>query len=206
MDIGFVRAASDYSELRLPHYEDGSYVIVTVETYTEDELDMKMDKLDEICTACGATDVVEADERVWKVRRNCLEGSKALSRIMTTDDLVVPIDKIAECIEHLSEVAKQYSFKLMCLAHAGDGNLHFSILKMDMSDEQWEEELARFHEYAYAYVYKLGGRLSGEHGIGAKKAPVLEKYCNPVEMSIMKTIKRAMDPNNILNPGKLINA
>ncbi len=206
MDNGFVRAASDYSELRLPHYEDGSYVIVTVETYTEDELDMKMDKLDEICTACGATDVVEADERVWKVRRNCLEGSKALSRIMTTDDLVVPIDKIAECIEHLSEVAKQYSFKLMCLAHAGDGNLHFSILKMDMSDEQWEEELARFHEYAYAYVYKLGGRLSGEHGIGAKKAPVLEKYCNPVEMSIMKTIKRAMDPNNILNPGKLINA
>lgn len=206
MDNGFVRAASDYSELRLPHYEDGSYVIVTVETYTEDELDMKMDKLDEICTACGATDVVEADERVWKVRRNCLEGSKALSKIMTTDDLVVPIDKIAQCIEHLSEVAKQYSFKLMCLAHAGDGNLHFSILKMDMSDEQWEDELARFHEYAYAYVYKLGGRLSGEHGIGAKKAPVLEKYCDPVEMSIMKTIKRAMDPNNILNPGKLINA
>lgn len=206
MDNGFVRAASDYSELRLPHYDDGSYVIVTVETFSEDELDLKMEQLDEICTACGATDVVEADERVWKVRRNCLEGSKALSKVSTSDDLVVPVDKIADCIEHLNTVAKDYNFKLMCLAHAGDGNLHFNILKMDMSDEQWEDELRRFHEQAYAYVYSLGGRLSGEHGIGAKKLAALEKYCDPVELSVMKTIKRALDPNNILNPGKLIDA
>ena len=206
MDNGFVRAASDYTELRLPHYEDGSYVIVTVETFNEDELDMKMEQLDEICTACGATDVVEADERVWKVRRNCLEGSKAICKVSTSDDLVVPVDQIAVCIEHLNEVAKNYNFKLMCLAHAGDGNLHFNILKMDMSDEQWADELERFHAEAYAYIYSLGGRMSGEHGIGAKKVDALEKYCDPVEMSIMKTIKRAMDPNNILNPGKLIKA
>ena len=206
MDNSFVRAASDYCELRLPHYEDGSYVIVTVETFNEDELDAKMEQLDEICTASGATDVVEADERVWRVRRGCLEGSKLLSKVSTSDDLVVPIDKIADCIEHLSQVAKKYSFKLMCLAHAGDGNLHFQILKMDMTDEQWADELSRFHAEAYAYVYSLGGRLSGEHGIGAKKVDALEKYCDPVEMEIMKTIKRAMDPNNILNPGKLLNA
>ncbi len=206
MDNGFVRAASDYAELRLPHYEDGSYVIVTVETFNEDELDMKMEQLDEICTACGATDVVEADERVWKVRRSCLEGSKVISKVSTSDDLVVPVDQIAVCIEHLNEVAKKYSFRLMCLAHAGDGNLHFQILKMDMSDEQWADELQRFHAEAYAYVYSLGGRLSGEHGIGAKKVDALAVYCNPVEMAIMQTIKRAMDPNNILNPGKLIRA
>ena len=138
MDNGFVRAASDYAEQRLPHYEDGSYVIVTVETFNEDELDMKMEQLDEICTACGATDVVEADERVWKVRRSCLEGSKALSKVSTSDDLVVPIDKIAVCLNHLMEVSKQFDFECMCLAHAGDGNLHFNCLKMDMTDEEWE--------------------------------------------------------------------
>lgn len=206
MDNGFVRAASDYAELRLPHYEDGSYVIVTVETFNEDELDLKMEQLDEICTECGATDVVEADERVWKVRRSCLEGAKALSRVSTSDDFVVPVDKIAVCLEHLMEVSKDYDFKCMCLAHAGDGNLHFSILKMNMSDEEWERQLHAFHEICYAYVYSLGGRLSGEHGIGAKKLEALATCCNPVEMSIMQTIKRAMDPNNILNPGKLINA
>ncbi len=206
MDNGFVRAASDYAELRLPHYEDGSYVIVTVETFNEDELDLKMEQLDEICTECGATDVVEADERVWKVRRSCLEGAKALSRVSTSDDFVVPVDKIAVCLEHLMEVSKDYDFKCMCLAHAGDGNLHFSILKIDMSDEEWERQLNAFHEICYAYVYSLGGRLSGEHGIGAKKLEALAACCDPVEMSIMQTIKRAMDPNNILNPGKLINA
>ena len=203
MDNGFVRAASDFTEIRLPHYEDGSYVIVTVETFNEDELDMKMEQLDEICTQCGATDVLEADERVWRVRRNCLEGTRVLSKVSTADDLVVPVDKIADCIEHLQEVAKDYNFKLMCLAHAGDGNLHFQILKCDMSDEQWEDELQRFHAIAYEYVYSLGGRISGEHGIGAKKLAAMETYTDPVELEIMRTIKRAMDPNNILNPGKV---
>lgn len=205
MDNGFVRAASDFTEIRLPHYEDGSYVIVTVETFNEDELDMKMEQLDEICTQCGATDVLEADERVWRVRRNCLEGTRVLSKVSTSDDLVVPVDKIADCIEHLQEVAKDYNFKLMCLAHAGDGNLHFQILKCDMSDEQWEDELQRFHAIAYEYVYSLGGRISGEHGIGAKKLAAMETYTDPVELEIMRTIKRAMDPNNILNPGKVFN-
>jgi len=205
MDNGFVRAASDFTEIRLPHYEDGSYVIVTVETFNEDELDMKMEQLDEICTQCGATDVLEADERVWRVRRNCLEGTRVLSKVSTSDDLVVPVDKIADCIEHLQEVAKDYNFKLMCLAHAGDGNLHFQILKCDMSDEEWEDELQRFHAIAYEYVYSLGGRISGEHGIGAKKLAAMETYTDPVELEIMRTIKRAMDPNNILNPGKVFN-
>ncbi|MBQ9762778.1 MAG: FAD-binding oxidoreductase [Phascolarctobacterium sp.] len=203
MDNGFVRAASDFTEIRLPHYEDGSYVIVTVETFNEDELDMKMEQLDEICTQCGATDVLEADERVWKVRRNCLEGTRVLSKVSHSDDLVVPVDKIADCIEHLNEVAKAYSFKLLCLAHAGDGNLHFQILKCDMTDEQWEDEVNRFHAEAYEYVYSLGGRISGEHGIGAKKVTAMETYTNPVELEIMRTIKRSLDPNNILNPGKV---
>lgn len=207
MDNPNVRTTSRFLEFPgAPHVEDGIYVIFTIETFTEDELDMKMEQLDEICTACGATDVVEADERVWKVRRSCLEGSKALSKVSTSDDLVVPIDKIAVCLNHLMEVSKQFDFECMCLAHAGDGNLHFNCLKMDMTDEEWEKQLAEFHKICYAYVYSLGGRLSGEHGIGAKKIDALAAYCDPVEMSIMKTIKRAMDPNNILNPGKLIRA
>ena len=205
MDNGFVRSASDYCELKLPHYEDGYYVIITVETFNEEELESKMEQLDEICTESGATDVLEADERVWKIRRNCLESTRVLSLISTSDDLVVPVDKIAECIEHLNEVSKKYSFKLLCLAHAGDGNLHFQILKCDLSEEEWEKQLSEFHAEAYAYVYSLGGRLSGEHGIGAKKLPAMEKYTDPVEMKMMRAIKAALDPKGILNPGKVFN-
>ena len=206
MDNAFVRSSSDYCELKLPHYEDGYYVIVTVETFNEDELESKMEQLDEICSASGATDVLEADERVWKIRRNCLESTRVLSLVSTSDDLVVPVDQIANCIRHLTSVAESYSFKLFTLAHAGDGNLHFQILKGDMTDEQWEDEVSRFHAEAYPYVYSLGGRLSGEHGIGAKKVDAMEKYTDPVEMKMMKEIKRALDPKNILNPGKVFNA
>lgn len=206
MDNPSVRVASDHAELRLPHYEDGAYVIVTVETFDEEELEMKMEKLAEVCEEAGATDVVEADDRVWKVRRSVLEGMMSITKVMTSDDLVVPVDQIATCINHLSEEAKKFHFRVMTIAHAGDGNLHFGILKMDMSDEDWERELEEFHKICYSYVYSLGGRMSGEHGIGAKKIDILEDYCDPVEMQIMKTIKRAMDPLNILNPGKLIDA
>ena len=68
------------------------------------------------------------------------------------------------------------------------------------------DEVSRFHAEAYPYVYSLGGRLSGEHGIGAKKVEAMEKYTEPVEMKMMKEIKRALDPKNILNPGKVFNA
>jgi glycolate oxidase len=205
MDNAFVRAASDYSELKLPHYEDGMYVIITVETFNEDELDEKMEQLDDICTAQGATDVLEADDRVWKIRRNCLESTRALSKISVSDDLVVPVDKIASTIEYLTTIAKDYPFKVFTLAHAGDGNLHFQILKGDLSDEVWEKELHAFHKKAYTYVYDLGGRLSGEHGIGAKKLPQMQTYTNSVEMMMMRKIKKALDPNDILNPGKVFN-
>jgi glycolate oxidase len=132
MDNAFVRSSSDYCELKLPHYEDGFYVIVTVETFNEDELESKMEQLDEICSASGATDVLEADDRVWKLRRNCLESTRVLSLVSTSDDLVVPVDQIANCIRHLTRVAENYNFKLFTLAHAGDGNLHFQILKGEM--------------------------------------------------------------------------
>lgn len=204
MDNNFVRRASDYSELRLPHYEDGFYDIISIETFSEAELDAKMDILASICEKAGATDVVEADDRVWKVRRNCLESTRALSKVATSEDLVVPVPKIAECIQTLVAESKKYDFLLFCLAHAGDGNLHFQIMKRDMSDEEWKKQVAAFRDFAYPYVYKLGGRLSGEHGIGYKRMPYLERCADPVELELMKTIKRALDPNDILNPDKVI--
>ena len=204
MDNNFVRSASDYSEVRLPHYEDGFYDIITIETFNEAELDEKMEKLASICEACGATDVVEADERVWKVRRNCLESTRAFSKVATSEDLVVPVVRIAECIRHLAAESRKYDFRIFCLAHAGDGNLHFQILKCDMSDDEWERQTEAFRAVVYPYVYSLGGRLSGEHGIGLKRLKYMEKYTDPVDLELMKTIKRAIDPNRILNPGKVM--
>ena len=204
MDNNFVRSASDYSDLKLPHYEDGCYDIISIETFNEDELDDKMEKLAAVCEECGATDIVEADDRVWKVRRNCLESTRVFSKVATSEDLVVPVTKIADCIQTLVKESQNYDFRVFCLAHAGDGNLHFQILKCDMSDEDWEKQLKEFRAKAYKYVYGLGGRLSGEHGIGLKRLKYMEEYTDPAELDLMKTIKRAVDPKLILNPGKVI--
>jgi glycolate oxidase len=204
MDNNFVRSTNDYCETRLPHYEDGSYIIITVETLTEDELDIKMELLDRVCTEGGAAEVLEADERVWKLRRSCQESLRIISQVNLTDDVVVPLDKEAETIKFVMAVSKKYNLHVMTLAHAGDGNLHICLCKCDLSDEQWDREVSEFHAEIYAYAYKVGGRLSGEHGIGAKKIKELEKYTEPSELAVMKNIKKAMDPNNILNPGKVI--
>ena len=106
MDNAFVRSASDYSQLDLGHYEDGSYVILTLESFDEDELDKKLLKLDELCRSHGAADVSMADERVWTLRKNCLESARVLSKVMTSDDFVVPLDKIAQALDELSAEAK----------------------------------------------------------------------------------------------------
>ena len=130
MDNNFVRSASDYSDLKLPHYEDGCYDIISIETFNEDELDDKMEKLAAVCEECGATDIVEADDRVWKVRRNCLESTRAFSKVATSEDLVVPVPKIADCIQHLVEESKKYDFPHFLPGSCRRRNLHFQILNV----------------------------------------------------------------------------
>lgn len=201
----FVRSTCDYCEIKMPHYEDGFYVIITIETFSEDELENKLGIVDELCSEHGAVEVLEADERVWSLRRNCLESTRVLSLISSSDDLVVPVEKIADTIEYLTGLAAKYPFKMFTLAHAGDGNLHFTMLKGELSDSDWEKHLQAFHDEALPYIYQQGGRLSGEHGIGAKKIEPMEKYTDKVELAMMKAVKKALDPNLILNPGKIFN-
>ena len=83
-------------------------------------------------------------------------------------------------------------------------NIHLNILKNeDIPYEEWEKRIANNQAELYTYVYSLGGRLSGEHGIGYKRRGLMERFTDPVELSMMKAIKKALDPNNILNPGKI---
>ena len=206
MDNPNVRTTSEYLEFAgAPHVEDGIYVIITIETFNEDELDMKMEQASDICEAAGAVDVLEADERIWMMRRNCLESVSLISKVCTTDDVVVPVDEMSDMIQFIIKAVAKYPFPLRINAHIGDGNLHIVLCKLELSDEQWEAELSRFTEEVYTYAYAHGGRLSGEHGIGSKKAHFLERFTPGGELELMRKIKRAWDPNNILNPGKVFN-
>ncbi|MDO4920384.1 MAG: FAD-binding oxidoreductase [Phascolarctobacterium sp.] len=207
MDNANVRTTSRFLEFSgAPHADEGIYVIVTVETFNEDELDMKMEQLDAICEECGAIDVLEADDRIWAMRRNCLESVSLISKVCTTDDVVVPVDEMSDMVKFIIATVRKYPFPLRINAHIGDGNLHIVLCKMDLSDEEWESNLRRFTQEVYTYAYAHGGRLAGEHGIGAKKREFLEEFTPAGELELMRKIKRAWDPNLILNPGKVFNA
>ena len=208
MDNSYVRSSADFLEFKgAPHYEDGIYVIVTVETYSEDELDSKMEQLSDLCDEAGAIDVLEADDRIWAMRRNCQESVSMLSKVSLTDDVVVPVNRIASTIKEIMKIGEKYPFPIPAKinAHIGDGNLHIVLCKCDLEDEVWEKLVHDFHEEVYAYAYAQGGRLAGEHGIGAKKLSYMEEFTPAGELDLMRKIKLAWDPNLILNPGKIFN-
>lgn len=208
MDNSYVRSCSDFLEFKgAPYYENGIYVIITVETFTEDELDTKMEQLNDLCEAAGAIDVLEADERIWAMRRNCQESVSLISKISLTDDVVVPVDCVADAVKEIMHISSKYPFPVPVKinAHIGDGNMHLVLCKCDMNDKEWEDNVHAFHEEVYTYVYAKGGRLAGEHGIGAKKLGYMEEFTPSGELSLMRKIKLAMDPNLILNPGKVFN-
>ena len=125
-----------------------------------------------------------------------------------TDDVVVPTDKVAEAVKEIMHISSKYPFPVPVKinAHIGDGNMHLVLCKCDMSDQDWEENVHAFHEEVYAYAYAQGGRLAGEHGIGAKKINYMEEFTPAGELDLMRKIKQAWDPNLILNPGKVFNA
>lgn len=203
MDNSYVRGCADYCQYSdMPHYEDGVYVIITVETFREDDLDAKMETVCTVCENSGAVEVLEADDRVWNMRRNCQTSVERISKIFLTDDVVVPVHKIADTIEAIMEIGEKYPFEVKINAHIGDGNLHIVLCKMDMDDATWEKAVEEFHQQVYAYAYRAGGRLAGEHGIGAKKLRYMEQFTPQGELRLMKMIKYAFDPNYILNPGK----
>jgi glycolate oxidase len=97
------------------------------------------------------------------------------------------------------EIGERYNFKIPCFGHAGDGNIHVNVM-IDISQiEQGHQCIKEIFEM----VVKMGGTLSGEHGIGTSKAPFMDIAFNNEELQLFKDIKKAFDPNNILNPGKM---
>lgn len=207
MDNKAVRSCSDYIKIPLPHYDDGHYIIITLEAFSESELENKVYIVDKICEQKGAADVLEADEgRIWKARRAMAEAARVESHVVYYEDVVVPVDKVSEMLQKTLYFEEKYNMLLRTVAHAGDGNIHYTILKGGLSDDEWSEMLDKFHEDIYTVAYGIGGRLSGEHGIGCKKIPTMKMFTDPVELKLMQQIKKAMDPNNILNPGKIFEA
>lgn len=202
-----LRVIEDYAHLGLP-VDAGALLLAEfdglVKCAVEEEGQLGMRVLSE----SGASTVQQADDaaerdRIWQARRMALA---ALSRAKPTsilEDVTVPLPKLAEMIARVEGIGRANRVSVGTFGHAGDGNLHPTIL----ADERDEDEMKRVEvavEQLIAAALELGGTVSGEHGIGFCKAPFLTQEVGQGSMEVMRSIKRALDPNNILNPGKFV--
>jgi glycolate oxidase len=138
----------------------------------------------------------------WKMRSAGFAAVFGAARTVMAEDVAVPRDKLAEFIQKLGEISQRTGFFIQYLGHAGDGNLHPSVF----TDIRNKEEFARAQkviEEIFDTALSLGGVLSGEHGIGLEKQRFLKRAMDPVALDLMKKIKDLLDPNHILNPGKI---
>ncbi|KMO85881.1 FAD-binding protein [Megasphaera cerevisiae DSM 20462] len=200
-----LKSIEAYLNEKLQGSETGNYLIVEVEGINEDDLDDKAVALDDICTSNGASSVLVADhDKIWQARKAFAEAVRAESLIVCKEDVVVPVDKEPELLQQILILAKKYNLITRIASHAGDGNIHLNILKNpNTSYEDWDARVKENQQELYTLIYQLGGRLSGEHGIGFKRKHLMEEFTNPDELAMMKAVKKALDPNDILNPGKI---
>ena len=186
-----------------------AHLLIEVDGNNMDQLLLECEKITEVLDKFNCGEILIADskeqkDRLWKMRRQVGEAVKSNS-IYKEEDTVVPRAELPKLLLGVKDIGKKYGFKSVCYGHAGDGNLHVNIIKGDMSDEQWNNELYKGIREIFTLTKKLGGTISGEHGIGLVQKPYLDIVFSEKEIEIQKQIKKIFDPNNILNPGKIFN-
>ena len=209
MDQLSFQTSYKYLNEHLPHEDAGAMLLIEVDGNNAEQLEKEYEKIGELCLDNGAIDVFVADnvttqERVWSIRRNIAEAFMVYSPVQSLEDIVVPVVNIPKILPELAIIAEKYNVLIPCYGHAGDGNLHATIVKKpEMDSAAWDKCLPRILTEMYAKTVAFGGTISGEHGIGHKRKQFLEQALEPATIELMKRIKQSFDPNNILNPGKI---
>ena len=185
----------------------GALLVTDVDGNLEEDLDFQLEQIQKVFNENGckkftiAKNQQEADD-LWFARRNAspalsIYGSKKLN-----EDVTVPRAVLPELLDKFYAIAKKYDIKIPCFGHTGDGNVHTNVM-VDGSDAKQVEIGYKAIEEVFQATVDLGGTLSGEHGIGLAKAPYMSMAFTQAEMELFASIKKAFDPNNILNPFKM---
>ena len=148
-----------------------------------------------------AADATEA-EKYWEARRAHFSDIHSQAHDIVNEDVSVPRDKIADFIRLSQEAAKRYDVPISFAGHVGDGNFHPAVLTDSRDKEHYQRALKCVDE-VIEIALKLGGVISGEHGIGLEKQRFLKKAMDPLAIEMMKRIKDLLDPKHTLNPGKI---
>lgn len=204
-----ILCAEEFLGKQFPDKSSQSYLLLTVDGKTEERVESDSKDLADICLEQGAEDVyfVDTEERkksVWDARGAFLEAIKASAGEMDECDVVVPRNRVAEYLRYIKTLSDEIEIRIPVFGHAGDGNLHIYICR----DSLQEDEFAIRKENAFDRMYKkageMGGLVSGEHGVGWAKKPYFSHLTDQGALDLMRGIKKAFDPKNLLNPDKIL--
>lgn len=206
LDNVVINTVEDFAQLGLPRDATALLLIQTDghPAVVEDEAQ----KIEQLCLQQGAREVKRAKDmaegdRLAAARRNAFSSLARISPTTVLEDASVPRSELATMLTFIQDVAKRYNLRIGTFGHAGDGNLHPTVL----IDERHEDEMHRMHqafEEIFAKAIELGGTVTGEHGVGYAKREFLPSMLGDTGMDVTRRIKRALDPKGILNPGKML--
>ena len=208
MEREVILAAEQFLARKFPDNSSDAYLLLTFDGASREEIELAYTSAAHICLEAGAIDVFisntqERNESIWAARGAFLEAIKASTSEMDECDVVVPRRHVAEFVLFSKELQEKYAVRIRSFGHAGDGNLHIYVLRDDLAEQEWKEKLEAVFRDLYGKARMLGGKVSGEHGIGYAKKPYLADSLDRNALALMAGIKKVFDPNNILNPSKV---
>lgn len=205
MERNVVRVGEDFSGVRYPCPEAGSYILLTFDG-REREVAASAERIQTLALSSGALDYIFLTDTqqaadIWKVRGALVKAVEAVSE-QEPVDIVVPINRTAEFIGYINQLEQSSGMRMVSFGHAGDGNVHLCVVRGHRDEATWQKELHANMDKAYHKAYELGGIASGEHGIGISKRRYFLRETHWENLRAMNQIKDALDPLHILNDKK----
>lgn len=205
MERNVVKLGEDFSGVRYPCPEAGSYILLTFDG-REGEVAASAERIQALALSSGALDYIlltdpQQAADIWKVRGALVKAVEAVSE-QEPVDIVVPINRTAEFIGYINQLEQSSGMRMVSFGHVGDGNVHLCVVRGDRDEETWQKELHENMDKAYHKAYELGGIASGEHGIGISKRRYFLRETHWENLRAMNQIKDALDPLHILNDKK----
>lgn len=188
--------------------EVAAQLLIEVDGQYLESLYLDCEKIDQILQPLGCLELLFAEDtatknKLWTLRRNLNPAVKQYARAVKKADTVVPRASLPQLLAGIHQIAQQYGLSAVNYGHAGDGNVHVTLMQEQQSQEEWEQQMPPAIWAIFELVAQLGGTISGEHGIGWIQKPYLSLVFSKIELALMQQIKQVFDPKGLLNPDKL---
>lgn len=205
LDDNSIKVLRQYGGMNLP--DAGAMILAETDGFTGSEASCQMEKILDVFRKNKAVSIQTADspdgvERLWTARKSVGSIASRLRPNNVSEDVTVPVSKVPDLLRGVTAVIGKYGFPFVIFGHAGDGNLHPKVM-YDRSDAGQARQIKKMVSEIFELTCALGGTITGEHGVGLEKAPFMKLEHDEAALQTMLSLKKMLDPNNILNPGKM---